>query len=145
MLVTTLVAFTSAVPIAEQALVTSLSYVFRSTGSVMGVAIGSAVYQGVLEHDLWIRLENVDSAADIIRKIKDSLDEVDQLPHQLQAVVRGSYMIALRASFLTAVGFAVIAVVSGLLVKELKLHSTLTRDEDTAVVKGDPREIVAEG
>ncbi|KAL8778719.1 MAG: hypothetical protein Q9213_007272 [Squamulea squamosa] len=139
MLVVTLVAFTSAVEVSEQALVTSLSYVFRSTGSVMGVAIGSAVYQGVLESNLWSRIGNVDDAADVIRGIKDSLDQVDMLPEQLQQVVRGSYMVALRATFSVTVGFATMAVVSGLLVRELKLHSTLTREEEDTIKKQDRR------
>ena len=143
MLVVTLVAFTSAVSIEEQSLVTSLSYVFRATGSVMGVAIGSAVYQSVLESGLWRRLANIENAADIIQGIKDSLDEIDELPDYLQEAVRGSYMTALRAAFSTTVCFAVIAVVSGLLVKEYKLHSTLTRDEGAVVVvKGEGEEVV---
>ena len=140
MLVVTLVAFTSAVEIFEQALVTSLSYVFRATGSVMGTAIGSAVYQSVLGHDLWARLGNMDEAADIINSVKDSLDAVEQLPDQLQMVVRTSYMQALKATFSTTVGFAVLAVFSGLLVKQLKLHSTLMRNEEDNVVKGPQRD-----
>lgn len=135
MLVVTLVAFTSAVKIEEQALVTSLSYVFRSTGSVLGVAIGSAVYQSVLEHALWARLGTIDDAADIIRGIKDSLDFLEALPGQLQSLVRNSYMDALRATFGTTVGFAVMAIVSGLLVKQLKLHNTLTREEEEDAAK----------
>ncbi|KAL8732957.1 MAG: hypothetical protein Q9166_002355 [cf. Caloplaca sp. 2 TL-2023] len=132
MLVVTLVAFTSAVEISEQALVTSLSYVFRSTGSVMGVAIGSAVYQDILGHSLWARLGRVDNASAIIHGVKDSLEQVDKLPQHLQILVRGSYMLALRATFSTTVGFAVIAVINGLLVRELKLPSTLTREDDDA-------------
>ncbi|KAL8788295.1 MAG: hypothetical protein Q9195_007351 [Heterodermia aff. obscurata] len=139
-LVVTLVAFTSAVEISEQALVTSLSYVFRATGSVMGTAIGSAVYQSVLDHDLWVRLGTMDKAADIISRVKDSLDAVEHLPEQVQAVVRNSYMRALQASFSTTVGFAVLAAVSGLLVKQLKLHSTLMRNEEDTVAKGPQRD-----
>ncbi|KAL8774132.1 MAG: hypothetical protein Q9209_001240 [Squamulea sp. 1 TL-2023] len=142
MLVVTLVAFTSAVKVSEQALVTSLSYVFRSTGSVMGVAIGSAVYQGVLESNLWSRIGNIENAADVIRGIKDSLDQIEILPEQLQKAVRGSYMVALRATFSTTVGFAMMAVVSGLLVRELKLHSTLTREGEDTIGKQDGRDAV---
>ncbi|KAL8885616.1 MAG: hypothetical protein Q9215_006552 [Flavoplaca cf. flavocitrina] len=142
MLVVTLVAFTSAVEVAEQALVTSLSYVFRSTGSVMGVAIGSAVYQFALERSLWSTIGSIDDAPDVIRNVKDSLEQISTLPAQLQADVRGSYMTALRAAFLTTVGFAVLAVVSGLLVKELKLHSTLTREESAASVKPDREDAI---
>ena len=110
----------------------------------MGVTIGSTVYQSVLDSSLWKRLANIDNAADIIQSIKDSLDEVDQLPEDLQGVVRGSYMTALRAAFSTTVGFAVIALVTGLLVKEYKLHSTLTRDEGAVVVKGEGPEVSAD-
>ncbi|KAI4225399.1 MAG: hypothetical protein L6R36_003941 [Xanthoria steineri] len=137
MLVVTLVAFTSAVKIEEQALVTSLSYVFRATGAVMGVAIGSAVFQGVLESSLWSNIGSIDNAGDVIRAVKDSLEQIKLLPETLQAAVRGSYMMALRATFLTTVGFAAMAVVSGLLVKEMKLHSTLTREEDDLGGKQD--------
>ena len=139
MLVVTLVAFTSAVEVSEQALVTSLSYVFRSTGSVMGVAIGSAVYQCVLDSSLWLRIGSIDNAAKVIRGIKDSLEQIDMLSEQLQATVRGSYMVALQATFLTTVGFALMAVISGLLVKELKLHSTLAREEEDRTVEQDRR------
>ncbi|KAI4249383.1 MAG: hypothetical protein L6R42_009017 [Xanthoria sp. 1 TBL-2021] len=145
MLVVTLVAFTSAVKVEEQALVTSLSYVFRSTGSVMGVAIGSAVYQRVLDSNLWSKIGSIDNAADVIHGVKDSLEQVDILPEGLQAVVRGSYMAALKATFLTTVGFAAMAVVSGLLVKELKLHSTLTREEDDMGGKQDRRNALEDG
>ncbi|KAL8798678.1 MAG: hypothetical protein Q9182_006464 [Xanthomendoza sp. 2 TL-2023] len=137
MLVVTLVAFTSAVEIFEQSLVTSLSYVFRSVGSVLGVAVGSAVFQGILESSLWSRIGSMDDAAEMIRRIKDSLEEVDNLPAQLQTVVRGSYMVALRATFSTTVGFAAMAAVSGLLVRELKLSSTLTRDDGDPASKKD--------
>ena len=140
MLVVTLVAFTSAVEISEQALVTSFSYVFRSTGSVMGTAIGSAVYQRVLDQDLWARLGNTNEAADIIGSIKESLDVIKELPDELQMMVRNSYMQALKATFSITVGFAIIAMVSGLLVKQLKLHTTLTRNEEYTVVKGPQRD-----
>ncbi|KAL8987824.1 MAG: hypothetical protein Q9169_008649 [Polycauliona sp. 2 TL-2023] len=137
MLVVTLVAFTSAVEVSEQALVTSLSYVFRSTGCVIGVAVGSAVYQAVLESDLWKKIGNVDDAANVIQGVKDSLEQITLLPEQLQGVVRGSYMIALRATFLTTMGFAAMALVTGVLVGELKLHTTLTREEEEDEVVGD--------
>lgn len=109
MLNSTLSAFTSAVERVEQALVISLAFVFRSTGAVMGVAIGSAVYQGVLEHNLWRRLGDIDHAADIINSIKDSLDEVGQLPERLQIVVKNCYMVALRFTFSASVVFATLA------------------------------------
>jgi MFS family permease len=138
MLTVTLLALISAVESSQQAVVTSLSYVFRSTGSVTGLALASAVYQGVLESDLWTKIGDQQNAADLIRNIKDSLDEIDRLPNQLQWAVRSSYMVALRATYMTTAAFAVMAVVSGLLIREFKPHSTLTRDDDDGLTKGEP-------
>ena len=139
MLTITLLALISAVNPSEQAVVTSLSYVFRSTGSVVGLALASAVYQAVLENDLWRKIGDQKNAADVIRSIKDSLNEIDRLPSQMQGAVRSSYMVALRATFTTSAAFAVMALVSGLLIRELKLHSTLTREEEEeALPEGEP-------
>ncbi|KAL8830019.1 MAG: hypothetical protein Q9170_005920 [Blastenia crenularia] len=135
-LVVTLVAFTSAVEESEQALVTSLSYVFRSTGSILGVAISSAVYQRVLEDDLRKALTDLgDGVDDVVRKIKNSLEQVNRLPYRLQVEVRDSYMLALKTVFLTTVSFSLLAVISGLLVREFKLHSRLNRNEDEVDAK----------
>ena len=137
MFIVTVLASLSAVKAAEQAVVTSLLFVFRSTGSVFGLALGSAVYQGALETDLWTKIGNLENAADIIRGVKDSLDEIDRLPGHIQEAVRSSYMVALRATFLTAVVFAALALGSGLLIRELKLHSTLAQEEDDSAVSGE--------
>ena len=124
-----LVALIGAVDPLDQAVVTSLSYVFRSTGSVIGLAFASMVYQSVLEADLWGKIGHIKQAAKIIRGIKDSFDDVDGLPGSIQWPVKTSYMLALKATFVTTVAFAAMALVSGLLVKDLKLHSTLAREE----------------
>ncbi len=134
MIIVTFLALISAVDPKEQAVVTSLSYLFRSTGSVVGLALASAVYQGALETDLWTKIGYLDNAADVIRGIKDSLDEIDRLPSHIQWAVRSSYIVALRATFLTTVAFAATALVTGLLIRELKLHSTLAREEDEDAV-----------
>lgn len=129
-IVLTIVALTNAVDPSESAVVTSLSYLFRSTGSVVGLALASAVYQGALGKDLWTKIGDLDNAADIIRSIKDSLDEIDRLPGKIQWAVRSSYMVALRATFLTMVVFCAMGLATGLLIRELKLRSTLTGEED---------------
>ncbi|CAD6587835.1 MAG: hypothetical protein ASARMPREDX12_003021 [Alectoria sarmentosa] len=134
MLTVTLVALISAVPQDEQALVTSLSYAFRSTGSVIGVAMASAVFQNVLSSQLWASLGSRNNAAEMIARLRDSLDEVNSLPLEDQTMVRESYMRALQAVFLALVGLAVLGLVSGSLMRELKLSSRLNRqDEDEEV------------
>ena len=130
MLTVTLLALISAVPHEEQALVTSLSYAFRSTGSVIGVAIASAVFQNVLSRQLWANFGSRADAAKMISRLKDSLDEVNTLPLEDQSLVRESYITALRGVFLALVGLAVLGLVSGLLMRELKLSSRLDRYDD---------------
>ncbi|KAL8704060.1 MAG: hypothetical protein Q9201_002759 [Fulgogasparrea decipioides] len=129
MLVVTLVALLSSIAPSEQAVVTSLSYIFRSTGSVVGLCVASAVYQQVLDNDLWARFGGLKNAVEVIHGIRDGLDYVDTLPHQMQSVVRGSYLTALRATFSTTVAFAVGALVCGVLVKELNPRSAMTQGE----------------
>ena len=130
MLTVTLVALISAVPHEEQALVTSLSYGFRSTGSVIGVAIASAVFQNVLNSQLWSKLGHREHAADLIDTIRDSLQAVNLLQPEDQDVARESYMLALQAVFWTLVGMAILGLISGMLIRELKLHTNLDRNDE---------------
>ena len=131
MLTVTLVALIGAVSHEEQALVTSLSYAFRSTGSVIGVAMASAVFQNVLSSQLWVNFGSRTDAEELISRLKNSLHEIKVLPMEDQPLVKGSYMRALQAVFLTLVGLAVLGLISGALMRELKLSSRLDRrDED---------------
>lgn len=130
MLTVTLVALINAVEIQDQAVVTSLMYAFRSTGAVIGVAMASAVFQNVLRTRLWLRFGHRENGAEMIRKIIDSIDEMNRMAWQDRGLVRESYMISLRAVFVATVGLAVLGLVSGLLIKERRLHTTLSRKDD---------------
>ncbi|KAL8723355.1 MAG: hypothetical protein Q9225_000338 [Loekoesia sp. 1 TL-2023] len=70
-LVVTLVALLSSVAPSDQAVMTSLSYIFRSTGAVVGLCVASAVYQQVLEKDLWARFGGLKNAGEVIHGIRD--------------------------------------------------------------------------
>lgn len=129
-LTVTFVALINAAEIQDQAVMTSLLYTFRSTGTVIGVALASAVFQYVLRSRLWNRFGHRENGAEIIRKVTDSLDEMDRLAWQDRELVRDSYMISLTAVFATTVGLAVLSLVGGLLIKEMKLHTTLGREDE---------------
>lgn len=126
-LTVTLLACISAVDHEHQAVITSATYGFRSTGSTIGITIGSAVYQNVLNMQLWKRFGGEKDAADIIRRIRDSFDELNRLPKGWKAGVLDSYQDALRAVFLTALGMAVIGFIFGSFIRQHTLHSTLAR------------------
>lgn len=127
MLTTTLLALISAVDHKDQAVITSASYVFRSTGSAIGITIASAVFQNILKMRLWARLGNQEGAAELIKRVRDSLDEIEKLPIDLRAVVRDVYMDALRGVFLTLLGISVLGALVILAMREHILHRNLER------------------
>ena len=128
MVTVTLLALSNAVAYEEQSLAISLSYAFRSTGSVIGVAIASAVFQNVLKGRLWSKFGHKENAAELIGMIRDSLDAIELLSPSSQRIAREGYMFALRAVFLTLVGLAFLGLVSGLFIREIKLHTTQNRE-----------------
>ena len=127
MLTVTLLALISAVEHKDQAVITSASYAFRSTGSAIGITISSAVFQNILKLELWHRFGDRKGAAEIIGKLRDSLDEIQRLPPSWKADVMDVYMDALRGVFLTTLGFAVIGLLVSLAMREHKLHGNLAR------------------
>lgn len=127
MLTVTLLAAIAAVDHAYQAVVTSGTYMARSIGSTLGVTIGSAVYQNVLQARLWERFGHLPGAADEIQRIRDDLDEIKHLPEGWYDGVIQSFVEAFHGVGLTMLGFALAAVVSISLMREHKLHNNLSR------------------
>jgi MFS family permease len=127
MLTVTLLATISAVDHEHQAVITSATYAFRSTGSTIGVTIGSAVYQNILKLQLWDKFGDLPGAADEIGRIRDNFDELKHLPPGWKDGVYDSYMDALRGVFLTALGLAILGLVTGSFMREHVLHKNLAR------------------
>ena len=127
MLTTTLLALISAVDHEHQAVITSASYAFRSTGSAIGITIASAVFQNLLKIRLWATLGERRGATEIIRRVRDSLDEFQALPAEWKRDVKEAYVEALRGVFLTVLGISMLGFVVGLAMREHKLHKTLER------------------
>lgn len=127
MLTSTLVALISAVEHEHQAVITSASYAFRSTGSSIGVTVGSAVFQNLLKSGLWSRFGGRDGAADLIPKLRDSLDEIDKVPPSWRPGVVDAYMDSLRGVFLASLGLAALSMLTNFAMKEHKLYMNLER------------------
>ena len=127
MLTTTLLALISAVEHKEQAVITSASYIFRSTGSAIGITIASAVFQNILKIRLWARFGDRDDAAEFIKRLRDSLEEIYKLPDRQRAVVLNIYMEAVRGVFLTLLGIGVLGALVSLAMREHTLHKNLER------------------
>ncbi|OJD26034.1 hypothetical protein ACJ73_02590 [Blastomyces percursus] len=127
MLTVTLVALIAAVEHKHQAVVTSASYAFRSTGSSIGVTAASAVFQNLLRSGLWSRFGGRDDAAKIIKKVRDSLDVIDKIPADWRPGVLDAYMDALKGVFGAMLGLAALGVLTCVFMKEHKLHMNLAR------------------
>lgn len=127
MLTITLLALIAAVTHKDQAVITSASYAFRSTGSTIGITIASAVFQNILKMRLWARFGDREDAGDAIKRIRDSFDEIGKLPAGWREGVMESYMDALRGVFGTACGLAVIGALISLGMREHKLFDNLAR------------------
>lgn len=68
MLTITLISLIAAVDHKYQAVITSASYAFRSTGSTIGITLASAVFQNILKMSLESKFGDLPGAADEIRK-----------------------------------------------------------------------------
>ncbi|KAI1462277.1 MFS general substrate transporter [Annulohypoxylon moriforme] len=129
MLNITLLACLAAVDHTHQATVTSATYAFRSVGGTVGITIASAIYQNVLKTRLWERFGDLPGAAEEIRKIRDDLDELNHLPEGWYDGVIASFMEAFRNVWFTMLGLTILGLISISLMKQHKLHSTLSRNE----------------
>lgn len=127
MLTVTLLAVIAAVDHEHQAVITSATYAFRSTGSTIGVTIATAVYQNILKTELWQKFGNQDGAADVIKRIRDIFDEISRLPAGWRQGVLEAYGDALRGVFVTATGLAGLALVCQVFVRQHVLHDNLAR------------------
>ncbi|KAE8451793.1 hypothetical protein EG329_002633 [Mollisiaceae sp. DMI_Dod_QoI] len=126
-LTVTLLAVIAAVSHDHQAVITSATYAFRSTGSTIGVTIASAVYQNILVSSLYDKFGGSEGADEEIGRIRDSFDELKHLPDGWKQGVMDSFAGALRGVFLTALGIAVLGAVCGAFMRQHTLHTSLAR------------------
>lgn len=127
MLTVTLLAVIAAVSHEHQAVVTSATYAFRSTGSTIGITIASAVYQNLLSSSLHARFNGRKGAEDEIKRIRDDLEELKRLPKGWHDGVYESYSIALRGVFVTALGISVLGLLCTCFIRQHTLHKSIAR------------------
>ncbi|KAG9501674.1 hypothetical protein J7337_007365 [Fusarium musae] len=123
----TQVACVAAVGHAQQAVVTSTTYLARSLGGTIGITLASVLYQSSLDMSLWARFGNQPNAADEIWRIKDDLTEIHHLPEGWYSGVMESLMKAFGHVWLMMLAWAVLALISISPIKQHKLFSTLDR------------------
>lgn len=93
----------------------------------MGVTVGSAVYQNILKARLWDRFGDYPNAAEEIRRIRNDLGALKQLPEGWHGGVIDSFMEAFRGVWLTLLGLAILALGCVAMIRHHTLHTTLER------------------
>ncbi|TKA26800.1 hypothetical protein B0A50_04246 [Salinomyces thailandicus] len=110
-----------------QAVITSASYAFRSTGSSIGITIASAVFQNIVKMRLYDRFGDRPGAAAEIGRIRDSLEELKHLPSGWHDGVIQSHVEALSGVWTVILAFAAVGGLVSLFMREYTLHSNLER------------------
>ncbi|SPN97664.1 related to multidrug resistance protein fnx1 [Cephalotrichum gorgonifer] len=127
LLTVTVLACIAAVDHSQQAVVTSATYLARGLGGTVGITAASAVYQNILKSHLWARFGDEPGAADIIRRVRDDLEEIGKLPPGWYDGVMLSFMEAFRGVWFMMFGLVIMAVFFMTLLRQHTLHSTLSR------------------
>ncbi|KAI9680376.1 MAG: hypothetical protein M1829_001262 [Trizodia sp. TS-e1964] len=117
----TLIALIATASTADHAVVTACSYLFRSLGSAVGVALAGSVFQQTLKYQLYKSLGSGNKAAEIVWKARESLDFIKTLEPEVRDLVRAGYAVAARNTFALQMVIASGALVSGFFIREANL------------------------
>ncbi|KAJ9127491.1 hypothetical protein QFC24_000900 [Naganishia onofrii] len=107
----TLIALIAVVRKEDIAVATGVSYMFRTTGQVLGVSLSAALTQSVLTKKLSQGIKG-HHASEIITKIRHSTAYIDHLSPQNKEVAIASYTAALRIVFICQIVVAGLALLS---------------------------------
>ncbi|KAJ7044136.1 MFS general substrate transporter [Mycena alexandri] len=123
-LTTTLLALIASVSREDIPIATGLSYLFRTTGQVLGVSLSAALAQTVLARNLRARIK-IDGADEIIERILDSTAYIHNLSPELQEKAKASWARALRVVFYCQIVVALLYFLSTLPIEEYSLPDTI--------------------
>ncbi|KAF8313422.1 MFS general substrate transporter [Clavulina sp. PMI_390] len=123
-LTTLLIGLISSVSREDMAVATGISYLFRTTGQVLGVSMSGALAQSILRTQLRERI-HIPNADELIREIRHSTSIIRTLEPELQGAAVNSWAIALRAVFIFNASVAFLSMLACLPIQEFELPSTL--------------------
>ncbi|KAL8869614.1 MAG: hypothetical protein Q9174_004143 [Haloplaca sp. 1 TL-2023] len=106
---------------ADQAVATACSYLFRSLGSIIGLALSATVVQQSLRNQLQTRLNSGEDADEIVMRVRESLDYIKTLPPDVREVVRDCYSHATTDGFALMLGIVCFAMFSAWFVREKRI------------------------
>ncbi|KAJ6779984.1 hypothetical protein PWT90_10701 [Aphanocladium album] len=123
---TSLVGLLANATVQDTAVVVACSYLFRSLGASIGIAVSSAVLQQVLRGELDRRLRGHGGgggdAREIEERVRQNLDYIRELAPEIAEIVRASYQRATLVSMVPAAAFAGVAFVFTFWVRETAIR-----------------------
>lgn len=126
-LTATLIALISSVDPKDMAAATGVSYLFRATGSVLGIAVSTSILQQKLKTELTKYFGTGKHAAKIINSIRRNVGYIGELKGNERAAAIQAYSTAMHAVFIAILIAAVMAFVSGCFIKQHHLSTSLDR------------------
>lgn len=128
LITSTLIAMIAGVYKEDMAVATGITYLFRTTGQVLGVSLSGAILQAILLHQLRVRIQGPGSA-EIINEIRHSTAIIPTLePRFFDAAVH-SYADALRVVFICQAAWNFMAFLACLPIQENHLPGTAEEQE----------------
>ncbi|KAG2369982.1 vacuolar amino acid permease [Suillus spraguei] len=129
LITTTLIAMIASVYKEDMAVATGITYLFRTTGQVLGVSLSGAVLQSILLRKLRQRITGPGSL-EIIEEIRHSINSIPDLApaHRIAAVE--SYADALRVVFVSHIAINILVFIACVPIEEHPLPGTLQEQEE---------------
>jgi len=128
MITTTLIAMIANVAKEDIAVATGITYLFRTTGQVLGVTLSGALLQAILTKQLRKRITGPE-AFEIIERIRHSTKIIPELPIPLRVAAVTSYADALKAVFICQVACNILAFICCIPIQENPLPGTMEEQE----------------
>ncbi|KDQ16462.1 hypothetical protein BOTBODRAFT_249453 [Botryobasidium botryosum FD-172 SS1] len=125
----TLIAVIAAVNKEDMAVATGISFLFRTTGQVLGVSLSGAFMQAQLLRNLRQRIRGPD-AEEIIRKIRHSTTIIPTLSPELRKAAVDSYALSIRTVFICQAAVAFLAFLTSLPIEECPLPGSMQEQEE---------------
>jgi len=124
----TLIAMIAGVYKEDMAVATGITYLFRTTGQVLGVSLSGAILQAVLLQKLRERISGPD-AAQVIHAIRHTAQIIPTLEPHLRKAAVDSYADALRTVFICQAAISVLGFLACLPIQENPLPGTRQEQE----------------
>lgn len=129
LITTTLIAMIAGVYKEDMAVATGITYLFRTTGQVLGVSLSGTVLQAVLLGKLKERIQGPGSAQ-IIEQIRHSTAIIPQLEPSLRRAAIDSYADALRVVFICQAAINFLGFIACLPIQENALPGSHEEQEE---------------